>query len=201
MTGDMASPGRLGRLAGAGAILGAIIWPFAIANVAATAIPGSQPGAGPGVEGSIGPLAISLLLFCGAIASLEVRATGQIGLWDLIGDLTIGTATIVLLLASVLGSSSLIGPGFVLLFVGSIIFGVTGYAGRRRPRLGSAMVGLGAAGLVVCLLLAGALGAERLDGVTQTALLSLVFYAVGWGWLGLHLALARPLAPSPDQAP
>lgn len=201
MTGDAAGPGRLAWLAGAGAVAGAIIWPIAIANVAATAIPTGGPGEASDVEGSMGPLAIAVLLFSAALGALECRATSEIGLWDLIGDLSIATAAVTLALAAALGSSDLIGPGFVLLFGGSIIVGATGFAGTRRPRWPSALVAIGAGALVACLFLAGALGPAARDGVTQTAFLSVLFYAVGWGWFGVHLVLARPLASHPDEQP
>ena len=56
-------------------------------------------------------------------------------------------------------------------------------------------MGIGGGGLLACLLAAAAFGIDRVDGIAQPALLSLALYAIGWGWLGLHLALARPLVP------
>ena len=198
MTGDAAGLGRLARLAGVGAIAGAIIWPMAIVNLAATAVPAAGAAEAPGVKSSIGPLAIAVLLLSGALVALEFRAKREIGLWDLIGDLSIGTAAVTLTLAAALGASDLIGPGFVLLLAGSIVIGATGLIGTRRPRWASALVGIGAGGLVACLLLAGVLGPAARDGVAQTALLSVLFYAVGVGWFGVHLVTARPLNSRPE---
>ena len=191
-------PGPITRVVGVGAIVGAILWPIALGDVAARAVSVTQEGGGRLAGSSIAPLAIALILFTAAIAALEQRATREMRFPDLVGDLTIATSAIVFVLAAVLGSYGLLGPGFVLLFVGSIIFGVAGFDGKRRPRWGSALVGIGAGGLLASLLVA-ALGTDRVDGTAQTALLSLALYAIGWAWLGLHLALARPLVQPPGE--
>ena len=177
---------------GVGAIIGAVLWLLALGDLAATAIAVS-PDRGVTVGLSpIVPLAIALLLFCAAIVTLERRATVDLRLADLIGDLSIGTATGLFAVAAVLDLPGLLGPGFVLLLVGSVIFGIAGLNGKRRPRWGSALVGIGAGGLLACFLLAAALGVGRLSEFAQTALLSLLLFATGWAWLGVHLALARP---------
>jgi hypothetical protein len=143
-------------------------------------------------------MATALLLFSAAIAMLERQATREIALPDLVGDLTIGTATVLVAISAVLGSSGLLGPGFVLLFVGSVIFGATGFDGKRRPRWGSTLVGIGAGGLLACLFVAAAPGVGRPEDVAGIALLCLLLYSFGWAMLGFHLALARPLDPPPD---
>ena len=193
-------PGLLTRFVGVGAVVGAILWPIALGDMAVRAISVAQEG-GAGLAGSqIVPLAIALLLFSAAIAALERHATREIRFPDLVGDLTIATATVVFVIAAVLDSYGLLGPGFVLLFIGSMIYGAAGFDGKRRPRWGSVLVGIGAGGLLASLLAPAALGTDRLDGIVQTALLSLVLYAIGWAWLGLHLALARPLVPPPGES-
>ena len=192
-------PGLLARVVGVGAVVGAILWPIALGDMAVRAISVTQEG-GQRLAGSpIVPLAIALLLFSAAIAALERGATREIRFRDLVGDLTIATSAVVFALAAVVGSYGLLGPGFLLLFVGSVIFGAAGFDGKRRPRWGSALVGIGAGGLLASLLVAAAFGTDRLDGIAQTALLSLVLYTVGWFWLGLHLALARPLIKAPGE--
>ena len=188
-------PGPLTRFVGFGTLVGAILWPIALGDVAASAVSTAQDRGTSLAAGPIMPLAIALLLFSAAIATLELQATRQVGLPDLVGDLTITTATAIFVLAAVFGSYGLLGPGFVLLFLGSVIFGVAGFDGKRRPRWGSTLVGIGGGGLLACLLTAAAFGIDRVDGIAQPALLSLALYAIGWGWLGLHLALARPLVP------
>ena len=192
-------PGFLARVVGAGAVVGAILWPIALGDMAVRAVSVTQEG-GQRLAGSpIVPLAIAVLLFSAAIVALERRARREIRFRDLVGDLTIATSAVVFVVAGALGSYGLLGPGFLLLFVGSVIFGVAGFDGKRRPRWGSALVGIGAGGLLAGLLVAAALGADRLDGIAQAALLSLVLYTVGWFWLGLHLALAWPLVKSPGE--
>ena len=140
------------------------------------------------------PLGISLLSFVAVIVVMELRAVPVLKLADLIGDLNVATAAAVFLLAGIVGEAGLLGPGFVVLFVGSVIFGVAGLDGRRRPRWGSALIGSGAGGLLACLFAVGLLGPTGLAGVTEVALLSVLLYSAGWAWLGVHLALARPLA-------
>lgn len=194
----MPNASRAARLVGCAAIVGAILWPVALADLAATAglalVPASTPIAVPRPL-PIVPLGISLLSFVAVILVLELRAVAVLKLADLIGDLNVATAAAVFLLAGIVGEAGLLGPGFVVLFVGSVIFGVAGLDGRRRPRWGSALIGSGAGGLLACLFAVGLLGPTGLAGVTEVALLSVLLYSAGWAWLGVHLALARPLAP------
>jgi hypothetical protein len=192
---------RVARLAGVGAILGAILWPIALADLGATAIAAvDDDGFAVGV-GTLVPLAGALLLFSLALATLERGATRDLGLADLVGDLTIGTATVLVVITAVLGSYGLLGPAFVLLFVGSVIFGVAGSDGKRRPRWGSVLVGIGAGGLLACLLVAATAGAGSLEDLAGTAVLCILLYSVGWAILGLHLARARPLDASTRASP
>jgi len=193
--------GRMARLAGVGAILGAILWPIALADLGATAI-GAVDGDGAAVRvRALIPLAGALLLFSAALATLEWRATRELGLADLVGDLTIGTATVLVAITTVLGSYDLLGPAFVLLFVGSVIFGVAGSDGKRRPRWGSVLVGIGAGGLLAGMLLAATAGVGSLEDLAGTAVLCILLYSAGWATLGLHLARARPIDPSPHAPP
>jgi len=191
-------PGLVARLVGVGAILGAIVLPLALGDLGATLMTDAEEGA-PAMRPVL-PLAASLLTFSAALATLERRAARELGLSDLVGDLTIGTATVLVAITPLVGSYVLLGPGFVLLFVGSVIFGVAGFDGKRRPRWGSTLVGVGAGGLLATLLVvAAAIG--RVEDIAGTALLCLLLYSVGWAMLGLHLALARPLVGTPDAAP
>jgi hypothetical protein len=191
-------PGPLVRLAGAGAVAGAILWPIALSGMA-TSLVAEAGGSGSGVRlNPIAPLAIALLLFAAAVAALEYRATTDIGFVDLVGDLSIGMAAAVITLAAALGLYDLLGPGFAVLFAGSVMFGAAGLNGARRPRWGSALVATGAGGLLACFVVVAALGAGRLAELAQTAMLSLLVYAIGWAWLGLHLALGRRLEPMSD---
>jgi hypothetical protein len=193
--------GRVARLAGVGAIIGAVVWPIALADLGATAISAAEDdGAALGI-GTLGPLAGALLLFSAALVTLERQATRELSLADLVGDLTIATATILVVSTLVLGSSVLLGPAFVLLFVGSVILGVTGSDGKRRPRWGSVLVGIGAGGLLACLLLAAMAGPGRLQDLAGTAVLCVLLYSVGWAMLGLHLVRARPLDTSLRPSP
>jgi hypothetical protein len=191
-------PGPLVRLAGAGAVAGAILWPIALSGMA-TSLVAEAGGSGSGVRlNPIAPLAIALLLFAAAVAALEYRATTDIGFVDLVGDLSIGMAAAVITLAAAFGLYDLLGPGFAVLFAGSVLFGAAGLNGARRPRWGSALVATGAGGLLACFVVVAALGASRLAELAQTAMLSLLVYAIGWAWLGLHLALGRRLEPMSD---
>jgi hypothetical protein len=186
-------PGPLVRLIGAGAVAGAVLWPISLSGIASSLV--AEAGGGGASAGSnpIVPLAIALLLFAAAVGALERAATTEIRFVDLVGGLSIGMAAVVVALAAILGSLGFLGPGLAVLFVGSIIFGAAGLNGKRRPRWGSALVGSGAGGLLACFVVAASLGASRLDDLAQTAFVSLLLYAVGWAWLGLHLSLGRSL--------
>lgn len=196
--------GPLARLVGGGAIVGAILWPIALSGIASSLVTEAGDGASASRTNPIVPLAAAILLFAAAVAVLEQSATTDVRFVDLVGDLSIGTAAVVVSLAAALGSYDLLGPGLAVLFVGSVVFGAAGLNGRRRPRWGSALVASGAGGLLACFAVVAALGATRLGDLAQTAMLSLLLYAVGWAWLGAHLALDRQLdspavRPSPSR--
>lgn len=194
-------PGPLARLIGAGAVAGAVLWPISLSGIASSLVAEAGGGGATLSTNPIVPLALALLLFAAAVGALERAATTEIGFLDLVGDLSIGMAAAVVALAAILGSLGLLGPGLAVLFGGSVIFGAAGLNGRRRPRWGSALVGSGAGGLLLCFVVAASLGAGRLDDLAQTAFVSLLLYAVGWAWLGLHLALGRSLdAPAVDES-
>jgi hypothetical protein len=192
----MRIPGPVARLSGWGAIVGAIVWPVGLSLMAETArlapLRGEMPTRGFAFAGL--PVALAILLFAAAVATLELRATTAIRLSDLVGDLSIAMAAAVFLVAMVTDEEGLFGPGFVVLCVGSVIFGLAGLDGRRRPRWASALIGAGAGGLLACLVSIGTLGPAGLEGVAGAALVSILLYSAGWAWLGVHLALARPLA-------
>jgi hypothetical protein len=187
-------PGPLARLAGVGGIAGAVLWPISLTSIAAA---GAVPPGGDDLAARsslVGPSVASILLAT-LILALEKRAVREPGLLDLVGALSIGTAAGLLTISAAVASFLLLGPALMLLLGGSIVYGIAGFDGRRRPRWGSALVGIGAGGLLAFVVLAGMLGPDALGGFEQTSLLSLLLFGVGWGWFGLHLALARPLVP------
>jgi hypothetical protein len=128
------------------------------------------------------------------IAGLELRASRLPALGDLVGDLSIGTSAALFVLSFILGSIGFLGPGLLLLLLGSLIFGVVGYRNRARPQMASALVGIGAGGILVFLLGGAATGATAGEGLGIPSLIALVLFCLGWGWLGVDLFLGRPLA-------
>jgi hypothetical protein len=190
-------PGPLARLAGVGGIAGAVLWPISLTSIAAAGV--VPPGGDDLTARSslVGPSVASILLAT-LILALEKRAVREPGLLDLVGALSIGTAAGLLMISTAVGSFLLLGPALMLFLGGSIVYGIAGFDGRRRPRWGSALVGIGAGGLLAFVVLAGILGPDALGGFEQTALLSLLLFGTGWGWFGLHLALGRPVVPPPD---
>ncbi len=190
------------RAAGVAALVGAILWPLALLALADASLSDCVNGASclP-ASTAVAPLALATILMTVGIAGLETRAPGEMGLADLVGDLTIGTAAALFTLVVALGAVGLIGPGFLLLVIGSVIFGVRGWNGRRRAQFGSMLVAIGMLTVLVFVLLASTVGTSTVGGFESPALVGLLIYAVGWGWLGLSLALGRPLAPPPYKDP
>jgi hypothetical protein len=146
-------------------------------------------------------LALATLLLAIAVAGLEIRAPGELGLFDLIGDLSIATSAAVFVVAAISGAVGLIGPAFLLILIGSLIFGARGWNGRRRSQLGSTMVGLGAGTELLFALLASTAGTSTVGGFESAALMGLLIFSIGWAWLGVHLFLGRPLVPQPYREP
>ncbi len=183
-------PSRLMRLAGLAGIVGGLLWPITfiqLATIAAnctTAVCDVERGAL--LVAAISPVCLAI-----AVLGLELRARRLAGMGDLVGDLTIGTAAALFVLSLVVGAVGFVGPGLLLLLIGSAIFGVVGYRNGARPRMASAFVGIGAGGMLV-LLLAGPLAGLG-NAVETPTVLALVLVALGWSWLGAHLLLARPL--------
>lgn len=190
--------GPLTRLAGVGGVAGAILWPLALADLAARAVSDVQGQAPIGLDPTV-PIALAIVLFATITAALERRASTTVGFLDLVGDLSIGTAAAVAVVAAIFGASELMGPTFALLIVGSVLFGAAGLNGKRRPQWGSALVAAGAGGLLASYLVSAAVGVGQVAEVAPTVLLSLLLHAAGWAWLGLHLAVGwsrRPAAGS-----
>ena len=187
-------PGPLERLVGIGSIAGSVLWPVGLAALAdAVAVALERDTAVMATAVSAGlPTAVATVLFAAAAAVFERRATTPIGLGDLIGDLSIGTGAVALLVASAAGIDWLLGPALVILLVGALVFGLRGIDGRRRPHLASALIGAGAGGLIAAVLALGALGPGGADAVAGLALVSVGLLSLGWAWLGVHLVLARP---------
>lgn len=185
-----------GRIAGAGAILGAALWLLGLGSLAAAGL-GDAGDGGRSASGLVLPIAIAALLFAIALIALETRATPEVRLVDLVGDLSVAVGALIFVAATVLGSFALLGPGLLLFHLGATIFGFAGFDGRRRPRWASALIGAGAASLLAYLLLGGTLGPDAGAGLAQGAFVGVLTFSAGWAWLGLHLALGRPLAPRP----
>jgi len=191
---------RLTRLAGVGAVAGAILWPLALADLAARAVSDARGQASGGLDPTV-PIALAMVLFALAAAALERRAQADFGFLDLLGDLSIGVAAAVAVVAAAFGASGLMGPAFALLVVGSVLFGVAGLNGQRRTRWGSAFIAAGAGGLLASYIVTAAVGVGRVADVAPTVLFSLLLHAAGWAWLGVHLAVGRSRGPteaSPD---
>ena len=179
---------------------GAIVWPLGLADLAARAVSDARGQASSGLDPTL-PIALAMLLFALAAAALERRAQTDFGFLDLVGDLSIGVAAVVAIVAAAFSAAGLMGPAFALLVVGSVLFGVAGLNGQRRPRWGSAFIAAGAGGLLASYLVAATVGVGQVADVAPTVLLSLLLYAAGWAWLGVHLAIGRartPAGASPD---
>jgi hypothetical protein len=173
-----------------GGVAGAIVWPLALADLAARAVSDAQGQVAAGLDPRV-PIALAMLLFAAVAAALERRASTTFGFLDLVGDLSIGSAAIVAVVGAAFGASALMGPAFALLIVGSVLFGAAGLSGKRRPQWGSALVAAGAGGLLASYLVAAAVGVGQVADVAPTVLLSLLLHAAGWAWLGVHLAVGR----------
>ncbi len=182
------------RLVGMSTIAGAIVWPLgllAMADAAAGALAGGTEAIA-GVASVGFPAAVATALFAATAVIFERHATTVITLPDLVGDLCVAIGALVFLVASAVGVDGLLGPALVVLLVGSLLFGLRGLDGKRRPSMASASVGSGAGGLIGAVLGLGVLGPGGADTVAGIALLSVGLLSLGWAWLGLHLALARP---------
>jgi hypothetical protein len=183
------------RLAGVAALVGAVLWPVTLI-VLSNAAQGCIGATACTIDRSaLGLMAISPVLLAIGAAGLELRARHELGLGDLVGDLTVGTSALLFVLAFVTGITGLVGPGLLLLLIGSLIFGIVGYVNGARHRLASAVVAIGA-GFVLLFVVLGAGGAAGGGGgaADTTSVLALVLFSLGWGWLGANLMLGRPLA-------
>ena len=178
------------RLAGVAGILGAVLWPVTIV-VIADASQTCTPTSCAVDRVDLLVIAFAPILFAVTVAGVELRARRFVGMGDLVGDLTIGTSAALFLLSAVTGLIGFLGPGLLLLMIGSIIFGTVGFLNGARQRLASAMVAIGAGSLLFFLLVGAVSGFGA--GLETPWLFSLVLYGIGWAWLGGHLLLARPL--------
>jgi hypothetical protein len=183
-------PTRNVRLAGIAGILGAVLWPVSILVIAATTQT-CTPAACDVSRGDLAVIALAPFLFGVTVLALELRTPRFFGLGDLIGDLTIGTSAGLFVLAVLAGTVGFLGPGLLLLLIGSVVFGLVGFRNGARQRLASAVVAIGA-GTLLFLLLTGATAGFG-AGLETPFLFGLLLYGIGWGWLGGHLLLARPL--------
>lgn len=176
-------------------IVGAALWLLGLGSLAAAGL-----ARGVDITASASalsqPIAVAGLLFTIGLIALELRATRDLRLIDLAGDLSIATGVGLFALAAVLGSFAPLGPGLLLFHIGAVLFGAAGFDGQRRPRWGSVLVGVGGASLLVYLVLGGLLGPDAQNGLGQGAFIGEILLVAGWAWLGLHLALGRSLAAS-----
>jgi hypothetical protein len=131
------------------------------------------------------------------VLGLELRPRAELGLADLIGDLTIGVAAVLFLVSALLGAPVFLGSAFLLLLLGGIIFGVEGFRHQARPRWPSILVAIGAGGILAFAILGGLIGPSAAGSLDQTVLLGILLFAAGWVWLGVDLLLGRPLAIQP----
>ena len=188
-------PSRTVRLAGLAGIIGGLLWPITFIQLASLAA--TCTSADCAVD-RIGLAIAALSPICLAIAvlGLELRARHTPGMGDLVGDLTVGTSAALFVLSLVIGAVGFVGPGLLLLLIGSLIFGAVGYRNGARQRMASAVVGIGA-GALLLLLLFGPLAGLGTALETPT-IVALLLVAMGWAWMGAHLLLARPL-PMPGR--
>ena len=184
-------PSNTIRLAGISAILGAVLWPFSLILIGTAASTCSASGCS-GDRESLGLAALAPMLLVVGIVGLELRARRELQLLDLIGDLSIGTSALLFGLAFILGTVGFVGPGLLLLLIGSVVFGFAGYRLGGRPRIPSILVAVGA-GAFLFFLVGGAISPDAAGGTTPS-IFSLLVYSAGWVWLGVDLLLARPLA-------
>jgi hypothetical protein len=128
---------------------------------------------------------------------LELRPRPQLGLVDLIGDLTITVAAVLFLISALLRVPVFLGSAFLLLLLGGIIWGVEGFRHQARPRWPSVLVAIGSGGILAFAILGGLAGPGIAGSLDQTVLLGILLFAAGWVWLGIDLLLGRPLAIQP----
>src|SRR2546425_1077377 len=179
------------RLAGIGAIAGAALWPVALL-VLANAVLGCAPDATCTIDrGSIALAALGPVALVIGVVGLERRAPRTLSMADFVGDLSLGVAAALFLVSVLAGSLGFLGPGILLLLIGSVIFGVAGYQSGARPRMASALVAIGGGGTLLFLVL-GALGGGG-AGTETPSIFALLIFSLGWAWLGVDLLLARPL--------
>jgi hypothetical protein len=188
--GYFPTPSSALRLAGLGCILGAILLIGALYFLGDGRVTCTQTDCSAD-RATLGILALAAILLAVGVVGLELRASREPGLLDLVGDLSIGTAALLAALAFILGTFGLALPGLLLLLVGSTVFGIGGYFRGARPQMASALVGVGA-GAFLFFLVGGPATADNLGGATPL-LVSLLSFIVGWIWLGADLLLARPL--------
>ena len=127
-------------------------------------------------RGSLGLMAISPVLLVIGLLGLELRARHELGLGDLVGDLTVATSASLFVLAFVAGITGLVGPGLLLMLVGSLVFGIVGYLNGARQRIASAVVAIGAGSV---LLGAGGLAAKKSATCSVAAPLASLAIALG----------------------
>jgi len=197
-------PTSLQRLGGVAAISGAFLWPLGLVYAATGAFVacGGTPDCAPGRE-MMAPLALAGALLTAGLAAMELRAPDPAGILDLVGALSLATATALLVISTILGSFALVWPGFLLFMVGSMVIGASGWTGTRRSRMGSLCVGVGAATIVV-FLVAGALAVgsgSTAGSLAESTMLGFLLFSLGWIWLGAQLALCRPLGTRTTSRP
>ena len=188
------------RALGIAAIAGGILWPIGLLNFAITVGETCGPAGCEFSQASAVLIALSTVLMAIGMAGLELRPRPPLGLLDLIGDMTVAVSAGLFVLASALAAPVFLGSAFLLLLIGGIVFGIEGFRGAARPRMASALVAIGAGGMLAFAVLGGIGGQGGTGGLEQTVILAILLYSVGWVWLGVDLVLGRPV-PIRHQGP
>ena len=182
-------PSRVQRAAGLAGVFGALLW---LVSLGALANPVAECGPdGCSLDrGSLALIGLSPMLLGVAALGLELRARHAPGLADLVGDLTVGTSAVLFGLVAVTGIGGLIVSALLLMLVGTLIFGATGYRNGARQRMASAVAAIGAGSFLAFLFLGASSNGA---GYETPSVMGLLLFAIGWGWMSGHLLLGRPL--------
>jgi hypothetical protein len=191
-------PGGRARLLALGAILGGALWPLALFDYSISIGETCGPAGCSLAEANALTLAASVVLIALGVAGLELRPRAQLGLVDLIGDLTIGVAAALFTVSALLRAPVFLGSAFLLLLLGGVIWGVEGFRHQARPRWPSILVAIGSGGVLAFAILGGLVGPAAAGSLDQTVVLGILLFAAGWVWLGVDLLLGRPLPIQPS---
>ena len=187
------------RALGLGALIGGVLWPFALVAVFVSIAETCGPAGCSFSAVSLLPIAASILLLVVGVVGLELRPRPPLGLLDLIGDLTLGVAAGLFVVAWLFAAPVFLGSAFLLLMVGGVVFGIEGFRHGARPRWPSVLVAIGAGAVLAFAVLGGVGGQGATGGFDQTIVLAILLFSTGWAWLGIDLLLGRPIAIQGDR--